>query len=186
MGLHSERVVPVKDFQHGLEELYNSESPSKYLRLLCSHASLTIEAKPFKMNFKYIFFFLQRPYIGLYCFTSVIAPSSTEQTSALCSGWASLGCLLLVKVTSWDLNQDFLSPALRLAPWTTFCSQDFEKSVKQLVQFVFVHKVKMKCKDFASESFTKPSCRKHCVSRKQYFRSESFVRFFQRLITCLL
>lgn len=131
-------------------------------------------------------FFLQRPHIGLYCFTSVVAPSSTEQTSTLCSGWASLGCLLLVKVTSWDLNQDFLSPALRLAPWTTFCSQDFKKSVKQLVQFFFVHKVKMKCKDFASESFTEPSCRKHCVSRKQYFRSESFVRFFQRLVTCLL
>lgn len=44
----------------------------------------------------------------------------------------------------------------------------------------------MECSNLFCVTFTKPSCRKHCVSRKQHFRSGSFDRFSQRLITCLL
>ena len=44
--------------------------------------SLTVEAKPFKMYFKFSNF-LQRPYIGLYCFTYVIALSSIDQVAQM-------------------------------------------------------------------------------------------------------
>lgn len=68
------------------------------------------------MDFKYSLF--QRPYIGCYSLTSIVALGSIGGTPVLCSAWAGLGLPTLSTAgqsNQLGLKPGFLHPNLRLA-----------------------------------------------------------------------